>query len=101
MKNYGSWMVGCAGLLMFTLVVSLAAAPVPADTRKPGTVKMAALLDQLAGKSRPMNNPFLSRERVTAMRASLAANPATADSQEILFNLGTELLNAGENEKAI
>lgn len=80
---------------MFILVASLAAAPVPADTRKPGTVKMAALLDQLAGKSRPMNNQFLSRERVAAMRASLAANPALADSQEMIFKLGTELLNAG------
>ena len=101
MKNCGSWTVGCAGLLMFTLVASLAAAPVPADPRKTGTVRMAALLDQLAGKSRPMNNPFLSRERVAAMRAAMAANPATSDSPEMLFNLGTELLNAGENEKAL
>ena len=101
MRNSGSWTVGCAVLLVFAFAAFVAAAPVPADTRKPGTVKMALLLDQLAGKSRPMNHPFMNRERVAAMRATMAANPATSDSYQMLFNLGTELLNAGENEKAL
>ena len=101
MKNGSSWTAGCAGLLLFAFAAFVAAAPVPGDKRKPGTLKMAALLAQLAGKSRPMNNQFLSRERVAAMRATMVANPAMSDSPEMLFKLGTELLNAGENEKAL
>lgn len=76
-------------------------ASVIADTRKPGTIKMAAMLDRLATQSNPMGNLFLSRERVAALRSAMAANPAMADSPAAQFQFATELLNAGENEKAL
>jgi hypothetical protein len=72
-----------------------------ADLRKPGTIKMAALLERLARQANPMGNLFLSRERVAAMRSALASSPAMSNSPETQFSFSTELLNAGENEKAI
>jgi hypothetical protein len=71
------------------------------DPRKPGTIKMAALLERLATQGNPMGNLFLSRERVAALRAAMAANPTMANSPPANFQLASELLNAGENEKAL
>src|SRR5512146_1836329 len=71
------------------------------DPRRPGTLKMAALLERLAQQSNPMGNLFLSRERASAMRAAIKANPAMTNSPETLYNFGNELLNAGENENAL
>jgi hypothetical protein len=62
---------------------------------------MAALLERLAQQTNPMGNLFLSRERAAAMRSAIAANPAMTNSPEMLFNLGSELLAAGENESAL
>jgi hypothetical protein len=68
---------------------------------KPGTAKMAALLDQLVRKARPTENMFLSVERAAIMRAKVAAAPRTAESVPLHFGLGAELLNAGQNEAAL
>jgi hypothetical protein len=73
----------------------------PPDPRKPGTLKMAALLARLAGQVDPMGNPFLSRQRVAVLRAAMAADPAQTNSPSALFRLGDELLKAGENEAAL
>ncbi len=79
----------------------LAFAVCGADARKPSTIKMGALLERMAGQADPMGNPFLSRERVVALRAAMTTNPAMSNSPDALFDLGTELLNAGENVKAM
>jgi hypothetical protein len=42
-----------------------------------------------------MNNPFLSRERAVAMRASMAANPALANSQERIFKAPDDFVWVG------
>jgi hypothetical protein len=92
----------CLGLLLLSAPSQAADGPgAPADARKPGTLKMAALLERLARQANPMGNLFLSRERVAAMRAAMASNPAMANSPAVQFSFGTELLNAGENEKAL
>jgi hypothetical protein len=88
-------------MLLVALVLRSEAAPAPTDPRKPGTLKMAVLLERLAQEANPMGNLFLSRERVAALRSAMAANPALTNSPETLFNFGSELLNAGENEKAL
>jgi len=62
---------------------------------------MAATLERIAAQSKPMENLFLSRERVAALRSAMSANPVMANSPELLFRFGTELLNAGENEQAL
>src|SRR5688572_21547450 len=72
-----------------------------ADNRKPGTVKMAATLQRIAAQANPMENPFLNRGRVAAMRAAMAANTNMGSSPEMQFRFGAELLNAGENENAL
>ena len=73
----------------------------PADARKPGTLKMAALLDRLARRADPMGNLYMNRERAAAMRAAMTANPALTNSAEMQFNFASELMNAGENESAL
>lgn len=62
---------------------------------------MAALLEQLARKADPMQNRFLSHGRVAGLRAGMAANPASTNHPAAWFNLGGELLNAGDNEAAL
>jgi hypothetical protein len=62
---------------------------------------MAATLERLAQQARPMDNPFLSRQRVAALRSAMAAKPGMTNSPEMLFTFGTELLNAGENRAAL
>ena len=91
----------CFGLLLLPFNSQAADGPKPADLRKPGTVKMAGLLERLAQNVNPMGNPFLSRERVAALRAAIASNPAMTNDPAMLFKLGQELLNAGENEQAL
>jgi hypothetical protein len=71
------------------------------DPRRPGTLKMAALLDRLAAQANPLGNLFLSRQRAEIMSANMATNAALAQSPSFLFSLGVELLNAGKNQEAL
>ena len=59
------------------------------------------MLERLAAQCNPMANLFLSRERVAALRSAMTANPGMAESPAAQFQLGSELLNAGENENAL
>ncbi len=85
---------------LFLLAPFVYSAPAP-DTRKPGTIKMAAMIDRIAARANPMGNLFLSRERVAGLSAAIAANPALTNAPEMMFKYGSELLNAGQNEKAL
>jgi len=71
------------------------------DIRKPGTVRMAKLLARVASEAQPMQNRFLSRGRVAALRATIAAGASSEKLLELHFALGTELLQSGENEAAL
>lgn len=96
-------MVGLVGVLFVIGTAGwLVASPVPVTAvRSPGTERMAALLEQLARRSNPMQNRFLSRGRVRGLLGAVATNLAAANSPEMHFRLGTELLNAGDNEAAL
>ena len=96
------FIVWCLGLF---LVLDTARAaegpPAPPDLRKPGTVKMAALLERLAQQANSLENIYLNRERVAALRVSIAFNPGMTNSAKALFNFATDVLNAGENDEAL
>src|SRR5262245_26882656 len=69
----------------------------PPDPRKPGTIRMAALLQKLADTADPAKNPFLNKEKISALRQRLARE----NTSESRYALGSELLNAGENQEAL
>ena len=94
-----------ACLLVFVVAVLMAgtcaAQTLTNDVRKPGTIRMANLLARVAREAQPMQNRFLSRGRVQALRNAIAGGPPLDKRLEMEFALGTELLQAGENEAAL
>src|SRR5258705_9701533 len=76
---------------------NLFAAEAKSDPRGPGTIRMAQRLRALAEQSQPMNNRFLSSERVEILRGRLAAATDPEQRNEISFSLASELLNASRN----
>ncbi|HEY0455356.1 MAG TPA: hypothetical protein VGE41_03215, partial [Verrucomicrobiae bacterium] len=93
------WLIRFSLLILSLLAVSF---PVTsAEFSKPGTRKMAALLEKLASEAQPMENPFLSRQRVAALQTAFAQNPIMSNSPEMQFKYATELLNAGDNQTAL
>lgn len=67
------------------------------DPRKPGTIRMAAILEKLAETASPAKNPFLNKERAAELRKETTAQSPAAQR----YKLGSELLNAGENREAL
>jgi hypothetical protein len=88
------------GLFSCTLL-KLSGAEVPADPRKPSTIRLAEQLEKLARQTDPMANLFQSHARVAILRAQFAADQSLTNSPERLYSFGVELLNAGENEQAL
>ncbi len=86
------------GLLLFALPHAGAA---PVTNVAPGTARMAARLEQLNQKADPMANPFRNVERVSILRARLAAAQGPEALLAMRANLAFELLNAGEPEEAL
>ncbi len=62
---------------------------------------MAQRLAKLAERSNPMNNPFLSTERVKLLKPAVAATTDPIKRQEENYFLACTLLNAGQNEEAL
>jgi len=71
------------------------------DPRGPGTIRMAERLEKLAQQADPMNNPFLSIERVKLLQPVVAATTDTNKQQELTYFLACTLLNAGQNAEAL
>lgn len=78
-----------------------------AGTPGPGTRRMAALLQKLAGEHDPLAVQFLNREAAGIYRLQLQEaidHPAPDDKPSkvvgLRFKYGLELLNSGESEKA-
>jgi hypothetical protein len=71
------------------------------DPRKPGTIRMARRLAELATSADRVSNPFLNEGRVAALQARLRSNPPASELSELRFSLGKELLAAGQNEAAL
>src|SRR5262245_45567040 len=90
------------GVVVAAVMTDASAAPtVTNDTRKPGTVRMAKLLERVISEEQPMENRFLSRDRVQALRAAIAAGATPEKMLELQYALGTELLQAGDNQAAL
>ena len=90
-----------AGLVLVALMVASrsVAQPQPAVAAN-GTARMAARLDQINGRQNPMKVQFLSRERAGMMGKELEASPVAREDPVFRAQFGTELLNAGESERA-
>src|SRR5690349_864039 len=92
------------GVLSVCLLLQVCLAQQPTsetDPRKPGTIRMAQRLADLAKCSDRASNPFLNEGRVAALRERLRSNPPASDLVKLRFNLGNELLAAGQNEEAL
>jgi hypothetical protein len=78
------------------------ATPTPPPVR-PGTAKMAALLEDLNRKNEaaPKNNAFANEARVEWMRSTLSAMTDPMERAYAIANIAVELLNAGEVEDAL
>ena len=70
---------------------------------RPGTAKMAALLEDLNRKNEaaPKQNAFANEARATWMRMQLTAMADPMDRVYAIANVAVELLNAGEAEEAL
>jgi len=89
-------------VLFLSAESSLAASPESkADTRGAGTIAMGERLRKIAAQAQPMNNRFLSSERVISLQGSLAATTNPERRDELEYSLASELLNAGRNAEAL
>ena len=70
---------------------------------RPGTAKMAALLEDLNRKNEaaPKHNAFANEARVEWMRSTLSAMTDPMERVYAIANIAVELLNAGEVEDAL
>src|SRR5687768_3270419 len=86
-----------------TVVLAEGASDVSAAVPRPGTVKMAALLEEINRKNDavPMQNPFANDARAAAMRMQLTAMADPAERAYALANISVELLNAGDVDEAL
>jgi hypothetical protein len=96
--------VGSLALAVASLWPSLlrAAAELPSAARESdGTRAMAALLRQIIREGDPMRNVFRNRERVAALRATLAQAAEPKKVAELRMQLADELLQSGHPEEAL
>ncbi len=72
----------------------------PTRNRAPGTVRMAARLQEIATSVDPRKNPYASAALVDSLRAS---EPPTEPGARLQFNamLAQQLLHAGRTDEAI
>jgi hypothetical protein len=71
------------------------------DPRGPGTIRMAARLDQLASQANPVNNIFLNAERAKMLRSEVARATDPQQLQTLRYSLASELLDSGQNTEAL
>ncbi len=71
------------------------------DTRGPGTIRMAERLQTIAAKVNPMNTLFLSAQRAQILEHAVAGATDTRQQGQLIFRWASELLNCGQNEKAL
>jgi len=65
------------------------------DVRGRGTRRMAERLQTIADQVNPIENLFLSKERVRILQGVVAATTDTKQRELQTFHLASELLNAG------
>src|SRR5262245_42157562 len=71
-----------------------------AETRAPGTERMAARLEEIARTTNPMRVPFLAAGKAEALRRALAEDPGLVRDPAQRFELALALLNSGRNLEA-
>jgi hypothetical protein len=86
-----------------TVVLAEGASDVARSVPRPGTAKMAALLEEINRKNDavPMQNLFANDARAAAMRMQLTAMADPAERAYALANISVELLNAGDVDEAL
>lgn len=73
----------------------------PTDTRGPGTLEMARLLESLTARQDPLANRFLNLRRIETYQTALRGDLAPPQQLEVRFQLATELLQANRLEDAL
>jgi hypothetical protein len=71
------------------------------DPRGPGTIRMAERLQTIAAQVNPMNTLFLSAQRAQILEHAVAGATDTRQQGQLTFRWASELLNCGQNEKAL
>ncbi len=66
-----------------------------------GTRSMARRLEEVARKTNPDHNPYLSRQRADLAKSRLARTKDPDEQFDLTLSLSKELLNAGDNEGAL
>ena len=71
------------------------------DSRGPGTIRMAQRLQEIASQANPMKCLFLSTRRVQVLEPMLTSATEARQHGQLTFMLASELLNAGQNTRAL
>ena len=96
------WRLVVLGLLQVSLPPFLTlAAEAPHDLRGPGTLRMVRRLQELAEHADPMKASCLNVERAKVLASILTTTADPKKRLEIAFELGSELLNSGQNTLAL
>ena len=100
MSLFRPWLLILIGLLAGSPGIRAAAPVESVDPRTPGTLRMVMLLDRMAREANPMQNRFMSPDRVRHLQRAMATNPPPDQLLSLQFDLASELLNAGRNGEA-
>lgn len=87
--------------LLLLCAATVFAGPAPAEYQSQGTRSMAQRLEDLAAKSDPRNNLFLSDLRAEMFKIRLNSVPEGKDMLKWQSEYAAELLNAGRPEDAL
>src|SRR5271166_946376 len=97
----GRWCVLLGLLQLLQWAPSALAEEQRRDPRGPGTIHMAERLEKLAQQADPIANPFLSAERVKALRPLVELTTDPAKRQGLRYSLASALLDSGQNAQAL